>query len=191
MCRWDKLWTTRYKKTKNPTATSEEAGAKAGYCACPLLSTPPKGWADHLSHRSCPTPGHTPTLTPCKELAHPTSGSEWPREPVTYSRSPTAAAGTPVKPCLNFLSGLWSISIDWGRPRTLVGKKGTKILMVAIQFYNLIYQSGCSCAYLPILSSFLLLKVWSAHRSPGVPWEHVRGAESWVPPRLTESEYAF
>ena len=32
-----------------------------------------------------------------------------------------AAAGAPVKPCLNFLSGLGSISIDWGRPRTLTG----------------------------------------------------------------------
>ena len=27
---------------------------------------------------------------------------------------------TPIKPCLNFLSGLWLICIDWGRPRTLV-----------------------------------------------------------------------
>ena len=60
---WGKLW-TRYKKTKNPTATSEEPGAKAGHCACPLHSAPPKGWADHLSHTSGPTPRHTPTLTP-------------------------------------------------------------------------------------------------------------------------------
>ena len=29
-CSWGQLWTTRYKKTKNPTATSEEPGAKAG-----------------------------------------------------------------------------------------------------------------------------------------------------------------
>ena len=69
MCSWGKLWTTRYKKTKkNPTATSDELGAKAGYSARPLHSTPPKGWADHLSPPSSPTPGHTPTLTPCKEL---------------------------------------------------------------------------------------------------------------------------
>ena len=27
---WGKLCTTRYKKTKNPTATSEEQGAKTG-----------------------------------------------------------------------------------------------------------------------------------------------------------------
>ena len=41
----------RYKKDqKNPTATSEELGAKAGYCERPLHSTPPKGWATHLSH---------------------------------------------------------------------------------------------------------------------------------------------
>ena len=68
---WGKLWTRRYKKTKTPTAISEELGAKAGYWACPLHSTPPRGWADHLSHASGPTPGHTPALTPYKEAAHP------------------------------------------------------------------------------------------------------------------------
>ena len=40
---WSKLWTKSYKKTKNPTATSEELGAKAEYSACPLHTTPPKG----------------------------------------------------------------------------------------------------------------------------------------------------
>ena len=44
-------------------------GAKAGYCACPLHSAPPKGWADHLSHPSGLTRRHTPTLTPYKEQA--------------------------------------------------------------------------------------------------------------------------
>ena len=71
MSSWGKLWTIRYKKTKNPAATSEGPGAKAGYCACPLPSTPPKGWADHLSHPSSPTPGPAPTLTPYKEPARP------------------------------------------------------------------------------------------------------------------------
>ena len=52
------------KRSKNPTATSEEQGAKAGYWACPLHTAPPKGWADHLSPPSSPTPGHTPTFTP-------------------------------------------------------------------------------------------------------------------------------
>ena len=72
MHNWGKFWTTRYKKgQKNPTATSEEPGAKAGSCAGPLRSTPPKGRADHLSHPSCLTPGRTPALTPCKEPAAP------------------------------------------------------------------------------------------------------------------------
>ena len=30
MCSWGELWTTRYKKTKNPTVISEETGAKSG-----------------------------------------------------------------------------------------------------------------------------------------------------------------
>lgn len=48
MCIWGKLWTRVYKKTKSPVATSEEPGAKTGYCACPLHTTPPKGWANPL-----------------------------------------------------------------------------------------------------------------------------------------------
>ena len=70
MCSWGRLWTKRYKETKSTTATSEEPGAKAGSYACPLHTTPPKGWADHLSHPSSLTPGPTPTLTPYKEPAH-------------------------------------------------------------------------------------------------------------------------
>ena len=69
MCSWGKLWTKRYKRPKNSTATSEEPGAKVGYCACPLHLTPPEGWADDLSYPSGPNPGHTPTLTPYKEQA--------------------------------------------------------------------------------------------------------------------------
>ena len=87
MCSWGKLW-TRYKKTKNPTTTSEELGAKAGYCACPLHTAPPRGWANHLSHPSGPTPGPTPTLTP---YASESKGN-------CYLFSlPPAAAGVPVK----------------------------------------------------------------------------------------------
>ena len=108
------------KRPKNSTATFEEPGAKAGYCACPLHTTPPKGRAEHLSHPPGLTPGHTPTLTPYKKEACPPSGSEQARAPVVCSRSP-AAAGAPIKPCLSCLSGLWSISTVWGRPRTLVG----------------------------------------------------------------------
>ena len=50
---WGKFWTKDTKQPKNPTATSEEPGAKAGYCPCPLHTAPPKGWAKHLSHPSC------------------------------------------------------------------------------------------------------------------------------------------
>jgi len=64
------------RRPKNPTATFEEPGAKAGYCPCPLHTTPLKGWAKHLSHPSSPTPGHTPTLTPHKEPAHSALGSK-------------------------------------------------------------------------------------------------------------------
>ena len=42
------------------------------------------------------------------------------RESVVCSHSPSPAAGAPVKTCFNSLSSLWSIFIDWGRPRILV-----------------------------------------------------------------------
>jgi len=66
MSSWGKLWAKRYKKAKkNPTATSEKTGeknwvlgAKAGYSACPLQSTPqshlclnePDPWAHPYPH---------------------------------------------------------------------------------------------------------------------------------------------
>ena len=69
------------------------------------------GGADHLSRPSSPTPGHHPVLTPCKEQAHPIPpGSR--KQGNLYDSLPTAIAGTPIEPCLNFLLGLLSISID-------------------------------------------------------------------------------
>ena len=74
---------------KNPTATSEELGAKAGvgrkagYCTCLLHKTPPKGWEKHLSLPSGPTPGHTPTLTLGEQA----------RETVTFFHSPLLQQG--------------------------------------------------------------------------------------------------
>ena len=59
-----KFWITGYKKTKNPNATCEDLGAKAGYAPCTQ---------NHhgVSRPSQPPlqsdPGHTPTLTPYKE----------------------------------------------------------------------------------------------------------------------------
>ena len=63
------------KNQKQPTATSEGSGAKAGYCPCPLHRTPPKGWANHLSNPFNLTPGHTPTFTLCNEPALPSRGA--------------------------------------------------------------------------------------------------------------------
>ena len=76
-CRWSwfKLGKTRYKKTKNSTAASEELGAKAGCCACVLHTTPSKWWANHLSLPSSPTAGPTPNLSPCMDPACPQPAS--------------------------------------------------------------------------------------------------------------------
>ena len=70
------------RKPKSPTATSEELGTKARYCTHFLQTPPPKGWADHLSHPSSLSPGHTPTVTPYKEPAWLPSSSERAKETV-------------------------------------------------------------------------------------------------------------
>ena len=89
---WDKLWTRRYKKTKKSQchfwragSKNRVSGAKAGYCPRPLHSTPPKGRANHLSHTSSPTHGHTPTLTHTRNQLAPLGDQS--REPVTCFHS--------------------------------------------------------------------------------------------------------
>ena len=107
---WGKFWT---KETQGAWSKSRGLGAKAGYCACPLHTPPPKGWADHQSHPSSPTPGHTLTLTLTlyKERARPPPQGAGKQGTCCLFSLPSAAAGAPIKPCLNLLSGLWSVSI--------------------------------------------------------------------------------
>ena len=99
--------TKRYEMTKNKiktiSAISEElgaknwvSGAKVGYCSCPPNGTPQKGWANHLSHLSRPTSGHTPTLTPHKEWAcSPYPAGERAREHAAYFHSLLQLAQVP------------------------------------------------------------------------------------------------
>ena len=92
------------------------------------LGTVPAPWTQHHQRGRQTTsatppapPGHTPTLTPCKEPACSPNLREQTGKGTCLFSLPPAAAEAPVKPCLNFLSSIWSISIDWGRPRILVG----------------------------------------------------------------------
>ena len=73
-------------RPQNPATTYEEPGAKIGYCACPLHSTPPKGWANQLSHPPTWPPGYIPTLTLHKEPTN-TLLREQPKEYVICSHS--------------------------------------------------------------------------------------------------------
>ena len=90
------------KDQKNLKCHFRRAGSKRrGLCMPPA---PRERWASHRS----PTPGHTPTPPHTRnKLVPPQVGTR------KGDSLPTAAAGDPIKPCLNFLSGLWSISIDW------------------------------------------------------------------------------
>ena len=68
----------------------------------PPARSPPRGWAEHLRHPSSRTPGQTPTLTPYKEQAHPPSK----QGNLLLFLTPPCYSRAPIKPCLNFLSGL-------------------------------------------------------------------------------------
>lgn len=124
---WDKLWTTDAKRPPHPDSkiksqvlllksqeTKQDVRSKSR--AGPLHMTPPKGWADHLSHPSA-QPLDTPLPHMRKQPSPPQGESKV--SCYLFSLLPSAT-GTPIKICLNFLPGLLSISIDWGRPRTLV-----------------------------------------------------------------------
>ena len=77
-----------------------------------LHTAPPTGLADHLRHPSSLTQQSAPTITLFKETA-PNPQPWGASKGICYLFSfPWAAARISVKPCLNFSSGLLSISID-------------------------------------------------------------------------------
>ena len=64
-----------------------------------LCRTPPSGWAKFRSHPSSLAPGHTPTLIPNREQAHPPWGASKQGNQL-FVLTPPVPAGAPVKPCL-------------------------------------------------------------------------------------------
>ena len=136
LCSWGKFWTKRYKKTPQNPSSPEELGAKIVYqeqkqvlSTLPALNTT-KGWTNHPSHPCRRTCGHTLTLTPYKEeVAHPLGE---PASKVMHSLFllPSASAGAQMKPCLDFLCDLQSISINWGRPKTLADIDITDLVFI-------------------------------------------------------------
>ena len=77
---------------------------------CPLHMIPPKEWADHLSHP------YSPTLRSALPQPHIRNQlaplREWVSKETSCLLSLPSATGASIKPCLNFLSGLLSTSID-------------------------------------------------------------------------------
>ena len=114
ICSWGKLWTTRHKKTLNPSATSERlrtktegavVGSKSRVLHIPPAPNTTKRVGRPFKPLSSPTPGHTPYPHPIEGTRMPRLG-EGAREPVTYFRFPLLLAGAPIKSSLNLLSGL-------------------------------------------------------------------------------------
>lgn len=106
MCTWGK----DTKRWKNPTATSEETGAKSGGLCMTLAHNTIKGEGKPPHHPSgltllLPSPYTGNQLTPL-------SFSKWARETVICFCSFLLQKEPRIKPCLKFLSDLLSISID-------------------------------------------------------------------------------
>ena len=101
---WGKLQTTRYKKeeeTQLSLLKSQEPKLGVGSKSRVLCVNPTHSTTKGVGG---PTSGHIPTLTPRKEPAHPLQGES--KGNHDMFSLPLAVAGAPVKPCLNFLSGL-------------------------------------------------------------------------------------
>ena len=77
----------------------------------PAHSTP-KVWADSLA--SPPAQALDPPLPAPQTMKQPALPRPASKGKCYLVLLPPAAAGAPAKPCLNFLSGLLSVSIAWG-----------------------------------------------------------------------------
>ena len=128
------------KRPKHPTATFDEPGTKAGYCACPLHTTPPNGWADHLSHSSTLTPGHTPTSNRIRNKLALPPGSEQAMETVVCSHFLLLQQG-PHKTSPEFL--VWPLIYFYQlrRPRTLIGNTFLSFLALEVEVLDRPAQS--------------------------------------------------
>ena len=98
---------TTQRKTKKPYCHFWRAETKA------RSWEQPEGWADHLTHPSGPTPGHTPILIPYKEPARSLQLRTSKQGNLLLVLAPPTPP-PPMKPCLNYLSGFQSVSIDSG-----------------------------------------------------------------------------
>ena len=114
-------------------------GANAGGWAC-LHSTPPKGWANHLSHPSA-HPLNTPLPLPCgKNQLIPTPHlGDVAREPLTWFCSPLLYE-CPRKTFPDLL--FWSrINFYWlRRPRSLVSNNNSLAMSLGLECLCLLLE---------------------------------------------------
>ena len=98
---------------------SRMLGVKEEYWTCPLHSTPPKEWANQLSHSS----GLTPRHTWCKESACPHSGSK--QRKLLFVFAPSCCNRDPNKVFPQFLVWLFINFCGLRRPEALVSDNTT------------------------------------------------------------------
>ena len=102
ICICCRFWTKDTKRPKNPTATSEEPQAKAGYGTCSLHTIPPEGWENIYA---------TPPAQKVKNL--PANAGDRASVP-GLGRSPGEGNGYPLQyPCLenSMDRGAWQATV--------------------------------------------------------------------------------
>ena len=103
-----------YKETKKPScyfwrawSKSRGSGAKAGYCTGPCTQHHLSG-GQTTSATPLTQPWDTPYPHSIWRLSPPPPQESGKQGNQLFVLAPPTVAGAPVKPCLNFLSGLWS-----------------------------------------------------------------------------------
>ena len=111
---------------ESPTATSGELGAKTVSGAEVHATCTQQHQRDGQTTLATPPAWVLDTPLPSSHIRNQLTPTWGPSKGVCYLfLLPSATAGAPTKLCLNSLTGLLSISIVWGRSRTMISIKGT------------------------------------------------------------------
>lgn len=113
---------TKRSKTQLPLLSSQE---QKKYFSCTLHTTSPKGWVNHLSHPSSPTPRATLPLTLYKTSSPLLLPPQASNGSCYLFLLPPAAARAPNKASPEFLILSLIHLYQLGRPRTLIDNNYT------------------------------------------------------------------
>ena len=125
MCNWDKFWIQKIQsvKKKKPNCYFWGALEQNQGTVLPPAHTTTKGVGKPPKPPFWPDPWSHPHPHQHKEQACPPPPGVSKQGDLWFVLTPSCCSRAPLKPCLDFMSALQSISIDWRRSRTLVCKQ--------------------------------------------------------------------